>query len=160
MLPSALITVITLTNGLSIFTIVSKTPFYLSPILTVTGIIDNMIPEGYILFDKLIEKLNKELFDYKLDDLYMFIDALKERVLEMGWYIPGVGIIDIFINPIDPNLEYINILTYYGKLTLEQIRAFESIYIHQPLCTAQDTYAIYHCIINSLSKEAIKKISI
>ena len=132
--------------------------FHLSPALAVTGVIDYSTPEGRKYFDKSIEKLNEELFDCETDDLHLFIDSLKERAREMGWDIPGVGITDVFLDPLDPDSEYINILDNHGELTLEQIWAFEATCINSTLRTAQDAYAMCRCMMNSMSKSAIKRL--
>ena len=133
--------------------------FHLSPALSVTGVIDYSTTEGRKYYEKSVEKLNIEPFDCETDDLHLFVDALTERAREMGWDIPGVGITDIFHDPSDPGSEYTNILSSHGTLTIQQIRAFEEMYIHTDQRAAQDTYAMYRCIMNSISKSAIKRLN-
>ena len=53
-----------------------------------------------------------------------------------------------------------NILTNYGEITLEQIRAFEASYTNNHGCAAQDAYALHRCIVNSISKDTQKRISV
>ena len=134
--------------------------FHLSPALSVTGAIDYSTAEGRKYFDRSVEKLSDELFDCEDEDLHLFIDTLKERADEMGWNIRGVGITDILVDPLNAQSEYINILTNHGELTIEQIRDFESTYIKHDTRAAQDTYAMYRCIRNSINKSAIKRISV
>ena len=93
--------------------------FHLSPALAITGVINYSTPEGHKQFERSIEKLNEELFDCESDNLHLFIDALKECTREMGWDIPGVGIMDIFLDLLDSDSEYINILIRHGELSLE-----------------------------------------
>ena len=69
------------------------------------------------------------MLDCEGDDLHLFLDALKERACKMGWETLGVGITDIYLDPHDPDSEYINILSNHGELTIEQVRAFEATYI-------------------------------
>ena len=133
--------------------------FHLSPALTVTGVIDYSTTEGRKYYEKSVEKLNIEPFDCETDDLHLFVDALTERAREMGWDIPGVGITDIFHDPSDPGSEYTNILSSHGTLTIQQIRAFEEMYIHTDQRAAQDTHAMYRCILNSISMSAIKRLN-
>ena len=134
-------------------------PFFLSPAQSITGIIDYSTTEGRKYYERSISKLRDELFDCE-DDLHLFIDALKERAEEMGWSIPGVGITDIPLEPLNPDTQYVNILERHGELTLDQVCAFEATYISQNLRAAQDTYAMYRCIMNSISLDMLKKISI
>jgi len=134
--------------------------FHLSPAQAVTGVIDYSTPEGQKYYKRSIAKLNEDLFDCESNDLHIFLDTLKERTRKIGWDIPGVGITDILLDPLDPNSKYINILTRHGKLTLEQIRAFEAMYIDSNLHATQDMYAMYKCIMNSLSKLAIKRLAL
>ena len=133
--------------------------FHLSPALAVSGIIDYSMPEGWKYYEKSIEKLNEELFDCETDDLHLFIDALKERAREMGWDIHGIGITDILLDPLNPDSGFINIFTRHGELTLEHIRAFEATYIDRNLRATQDAYAMYCCIMNSITKSAIKRVT-
>ena len=100
------------------------------------------------------------LFDCEDEDLHFFIDALKERADEMGWNIPGIGITDILLDPLNPESEYVNILTNHGELTMEQIRAFESTHINFNTRAAQDTHTMCRCVLHSINKSAIKRISV
>ena len=88
----------------------------------------------------------------KGDDLHLFLDALKERACEEGWEIPGVGITDIYLDPLDPDSEYVNILTNHGELTIKQVHIFEATHIKSDTHAVQDTRAMYRCIMNSISK--------
>jgi hypothetical protein len=137
----------------------SAVPFHLSPAQSITGIIDYSTPEGRKYFERSIVKLREELFDCE-DDLHIFLDALKERAQEMGWDIPGVGICDIPLVPLDPDTTYVNILERHGEVTLAQVRAFEATYINQELRAAQDTYAMYRCIMNSVATPMLKKLTL
>ena len=53
-----------------------------------------------------------------------------------------------------------NLLTEYGTITLEQIRAHEESYITMPSRNAQDTNLLYECIMNSVSSEFKAKLTI
>ena len=79
-----------------------------------TGVIDYSTAEGRKYFDRSVGKLSDELFDCEDEDSHSLIDALKERADEMGWNIQVIGITDILVDPLDPESEYINILTNHG----------------------------------------------
>ena len=104
--------------------------------LAVTGVIDYSTSEGWKYYEKSIKKLNKELFDYETDDLHLFINALKEHAYEIDWEIYRVGITSILLDSLNIDSRFINILAKHGKLTLEQIRAFEATCINHNLHAA------------------------
>ena len=133
--------------------------FHLCPALAVIVVIDYSTLEGCKYFDRTVENLNDELFDCEDEDLHLFIDALKERADEMGWNIPGIGITDIILDPLNPESECVNILTNNGELTMEKVRAFESTCINFNTRAAQDTHTMHRCVLHSINKSAIKRIS-
>ena len=108
-------------SNTNIYIATMSTPahFYLLPAQAVTGVIDYSTSEGRKYYEHSIAKLNEDLFDCESDDLHIFLDTLQEHAREMGWDISGAGIIDILLDPLDPNSEYINILIRHGELTLE-----------------------------------------
>ena len=78
----------------------------------------------------------------------------------MGWDIPGVSITDILLDSLNLYSEYKNILLYHSELTLEEIRTFNLTYIISRTREAQDNYTMYRCIMNSVKKNTLKRISI
>jgi hypothetical protein len=54
--------------------------------------------------------------------------------------------------------DLVNVLTNYGELTLEHLRAFASTYVATPTRVAQDSVMLYECIWNTLSKSGRSKV--
>ena len=78
----------------------------------------------------------------------------------MGWDMPGVGITDILTDPLDPCSDSKNILRHHGELELETIQAFDLTCSMTGSRAAQDNYAMYRCIMNSVKKNTLERISI
>ena len=53
-----------------------------------------------------------------------------------------------------------NIIEEFGIINYATILSWEQPYIRQPTRTDQDTNHLYHCVINSLSKEGKSKVTI
>jgi hypothetical protein len=94
-----------------------------------------------------IQALTPE-FDVDAEGLNMFMAALYSKSREYGWdYVLEV--------PRDlqaPMMELVNVLTNYGELTLEHLRAFAFTYVVTPTRVAQGSIMLYECIWNTLSK--------
>ena len=134
--------------------------FALSPTLAVAGIIDYTSREGRNIFTYATTKLDEELYDCKPEGLYQFLQAIKGRAHEYGWDDDIGGILHIPEDVLDIASPTNNLLESYGMISMEQIRAFEETYIDQHVRPAQDTYLLYKCLMNSISKEGKSKIII
>ena len=64
------------------------------------------------------------------------------------------------IDPTDINSETNYLIDNYGMISLEEIRNFEMTYISQTVRPAQDSYMMFKCLMNSVSKEGKNKILI
>ena len=71
-----------------------------------------------------------------------------------------MGITDILLDPLDLHSEYINIIKHHGELTLDQVRAFVATYITQESRAAQDDYAMYRCMRNSVTKNSLTRLGV
>jgi len=63
-------------------------------------------------------------------------------------------------DPLKPEEDLINLIHNYGWLTLNQVRAHAETYIDQEERAAKDTTQLYHCLMNSLTREAKAKVMI
>jgi hypothetical protein len=133
--------------------------FALTPAIAIQGIVNYKKTSGRKLYSGAIAKLDEELYDCKPDGLYQFLQSLNSRAQDIGWSNED-GILMIPDDPtsIDPELHYL--IDNYGVVTLEQIRSFEETYLAQENRGAQDTYMLYKCLMNSISKEGKLKILI
>jgi hypothetical protein len=134
--------------------------FALSPALAVAGVIDYSSREGRNIFTYATTKLDEELYDCRPEGLYQFLQAIKGRAHEYGWDDEIGGVVHIPEHAADAASETNNLLESYGMISIDQIRAFEETYISQPIRPAQDTYLLYKCLMNSISKEGKSKIMI
>jgi hypothetical protein len=134
--------------------------FALSPALVAAGIIDYTSREGRNIFTYATTKLDEELYECKPEGLYQFLQAIKGRGHEYGWDDKIGGILHIPEDALDLASPTNNLIESYGMISMEQIRAFEETYIPQQVRPAQDTYLMYKCLMNSISKEGKSKIII
>lgn len=140
---------------------VPQVQFALSPGAALHGTIDMTTPEGRKAYYKAIRPLNEDTFyDCQPDGLKGFLDDLGDRAIDWGWNTTTNGIMQIPDNPTARNPNYTSLLTNYGELSLETIRAYEATYITAQNRYAQDTHQLYMCIMNSLSTTAKAKVKI
>jgi hypothetical protein len=134
--------------------------FALSPAEAINGVIDYTTNEGRKIYASAIRKVDEELYDCKQENLFGFLRSVSDRAIEYGWEdnANGVGIIHI-PNPNNED-QLDNLLTNYGEVYLEAVRAHESTYINGDTREAQNTNMLYKCLMASMSKEAKKKIQI
>lgn len=134
--------------------------FALSPAMAIPGIIDYTSKTGKGVFRDSVEKLDEELYDCNPDGMIQFLQSLSVRALEYGWDHEVSGIVQIPDDPANVMSNTNNLIESYGIITIDSIRAFEASYIALPVRPAQDTYMLYKCLMNSISKEGKSKITI
>jgi hypothetical protein len=96
-----------------------------------------------------------ELFDLAPERLLTFIEKLSQRAKEFGWSTDIVGIMFIPEDPLGAPTEMDNLLENYGSISMARIRAFEETYITTGTRVGQDTDMLYHCLMASLTEQAI-----
>jgi hypothetical protein len=116
--------------------------FSLTPASSVGGIIVYSTTKGRKLYMSATSKLEDDLFNCTAEDLYGFLQALKDRAREYGWDEPGVGILSIPDNPYNPT-NFRPLIDQHGEVDLEKIRRFEVTYIEQQNLSAQDATQLY-----------------
>ncbi len=134
--------------------------FALNPAAAIDGVIDYGTIEGRKLYGYATKKLDEELFDCNAEGLYQFLQSLGNRASEYGWDNDAEGIIKIPENDIDADAELFSLIEEYGQLTMERIREYDTTYIDTDGRQAQNSYMLYQCLMNSISKEGKKKILI
>jgi hypothetical protein len=134
--------------------------FALSPAVAVQGIIDYKTTQGQKLYSSATHKLDTKLYDCKPDGLHQFLQSLNNRAKEYGWNDEVGGILHIPQDPQDINSDTDYLIDNYGMIALDEIRRFKETYISQPICPAQDTFMMFACLLNSISKQGKNKILI
>jgi hypothetical protein len=99
-----------------------------------------------------------ELFDLSSGRLMTYLERLNDRCSEYGWNEPITGITYIPKDPLDAATEYDNLLTNYGKIGIDRVRAFEETYLHLPIRAANDSDMLYKCQMKSLTEAAVSKL--
>eukprot|EP00978_Attheya_sp_CCMP212_P032841 scaffold129914_cov59-Attheya_sp.AAC.1 len=130
--------------------------FALTPAPAIMGVLDLAAREGSKIYSSATKELTKglseELYDCTPDGLFNFLETLGDRAHECGWLLEDVGILYIPEDPANPNTTtYLNLLTHYGQIQPDEIRAHENVYITLPCRSAQDTGMLYKCIIKEHS---------
>jgi hypothetical protein len=83
-------------------------------------------------------------------NLKSFLSEIDQRSTEAGWH-------PLFNIPEDVNVNNgptIHLLTHYGQVTLEQVRAYAQTFIGMPTRAAQLDMQVAMCVLKSLTKEA------
>ena len=134
-------------------------PFYLNPAGAMVGILDFTQVESRKYYHKATKRLDsEELFDCSPENMHHFLKLLEYRAQENGWDDYVRGILWIPEDSTDPASELRYLPNEYGRVTLQQITAFEQSYLGTQQRVAQDAYMLFKCLMNSLSKEARMKI--
>ena len=138
---------------------VNPPPFYLNPAGAMTGILDFTQVECRKYYHKATKKLDsEELFDCSPENMHHFLKLLEYRAQENGWDDYVSGILWIPEDSTDPTSELRYLPKEYGRVSLQQINAFERTYLGTQQRVAQDAYMLFKCLMNSLSKESRMKI--
>ena len=93
-------------------------------------------------------------FDAKSVSVNTFTEALLERASKSGWNDQAADITSVPI----ANNQMANLFSEYGKISVQELEAFVNTYINANGRQAQNDSQLYHCIKNSLTTTAEKKI--
>ena len=129
--------------------------FSLTPYSVNREVLNLSSTEGRKVYDRAILPLDDDKFDCQSDQLRLFLNNLARRALIFGWDDPQDGVLMLHIQNTT-----INILRSYGEVTLEEIRESETFHIQTPTRRAQDSVMLFHCLMNSISKEAKTNLTI
>ena len=137
----------------------NRPQFFLNPAGAMVGILDFTQVESRKYYHKATKKLDDdELFDSSPENMHHFLKLLDYRANENGWDDYIGGILWIPEDASDPSSELRYLPKEYGRVSIEQITAFERTYLGTEQRVAQDAYMLFKCLMNSLSKEARMKI--
>ena len=127
--------------------------FALTPYQATRGIINYHATEGRKFYAKATSKLSDKNFGCTSDELLTFLEDLARRANEFGWNETQVGILEIPDQLGDPSTSYTSLLENYGEFELQTIKDHEESYIFSQSRAAQETVLMFHCLMNSLSRE-------
>ena len=97
-------------------------------------------------------------YDVDSEGAVTFCEELRQKSQEMGW---DTGTTDILTIPVtkDGSTKQLNLLSQYGLIDEEDIRAQCLTYCHTATRQAQNNYQLAACILNSLSVDGRKTIA-
>ena len=135
-------------------------PFALSPALVdAGGVIDYSTAAGKKIYAGATKSLaddSDSLYDGSAENLSAFLHRLKVRAMEYGWLDGGILDVDTAPGAAVPVL--VNLIEKYGDLTLTQVRDHVTVYSGVQNRAAQDCMQLFHCIMKSLTNDAINKV--
>jgi len=140
-----------------------ESSFALTPASAIEGTLDFKTKMGQKIYDLGTKPLDPiEQYDCVQEDMYAFLKLLIARSNEMGWNDEYFGITRIPKEGLEGwgNPETDDLLTNYGEISFERIKQHELTYIDNPSRAAQDTYMLFRCIWNSLSRIGRNKVQI
>ena len=125
--------------------------FALAPALANVDIIDFTSPNGSKIFKAGTEALSIK-FDCHAENLQLFLDQLRDKAIVYDW-------IDILSIPIkgDPENSK-DIIESYGDISYQQVREHILTYANENTRATQDSFMMYHCIMNSLTDNAQRQV--
>jgi len=133
--------------------------FALTPGLATDGILDFTKKTDRSHFGYATKALDEEHYNCTPDEFYQFIQSLKDRANEYGWD-TETGLLAIPMNSSDPNSPRRNLLGKYGTIDLARVQEYAKTFIGKRLRKAQDDRMLFHCLMNTLSKDGKRKITI
>ena len=130
--------------------------FALTPATYHNQVIDYSTKAGISIWNKAIEKLQDTLFDVEAEGIHTFLQALSDRAFSYGW----MAILEVPEDLYDEQSPLIDLTTHYGELSLDHIRTHVDTYIQDNTRAAQDSHALYTCLMNSLSTTGRNKVTL
>jgi len=126
--------------------ILNKFVFALAPALINQGPIDYSMADRIKLWRLGIKPLAKEPFTLKAHNSEIFLTMLANQAMTYGWA-------DILTIPEDAAVQAgptHSMITHYGQVTMDQIRAHATIYHNTQTCAAQSNLMLYTCLATSI----------
>ena len=136
--------------------------FHLNPAGAMNGILDYSDREVKRHYRSATRSVlpSDELFDCEAENMLSFLEAINTHAKEYKWDDEIGGVLHIPEDHTDPNSDTAYLPQAYGRINLERIKKFEKSYLGKECRAAQDSYMIYLCLLNSLTKNAKNKIQI
>ena len=96
-----------------------------------------------------------DCFNCEAPGLHGFLKEVEGRASRFGWCVAILEIPNDITNPFRGTK---NLLTHYGELSLDHLRAWETTYLHGISQAAQDTAHLHLCHMNSLTQASKEKV--
>ena len=130
---------------------VIQAPFALAPALVSHEPVDYSTSAGTKLFKNATEPLSIE-FDCTSENLQLFLDQLRDRAIIYDW-------LDILlITREGDEAQTKDLIESYGEISYVEVKTHAMSYVNTETREAQNSIMLYHCIMNSLSKDAQRQV--
>jgi hypothetical protein len=136
--------------------------FACTPALARTGVLNLSSSEGMKMYNAVTAALLSSKFSGGPHEIYLLLKDLKQRNTAFGWN--GVTTVTIGGGPAiagaapPPVIVTYDLLTQYGVVTLDQLRARAEVYENANGRGTQNAHMMYQCLYNSLTDEANLKV--
>ena len=137
---------------------VTQPPFALHPADAIQGVIDLTTREGIKLYQNATRSFYSDptdCFNCEVLGLHGYLKEVEGRASRFGWRDAILKIPNDSMNPLGGTK---NLLTHYGELSLEPLRAWETTYLHGISRAAQDMAHLHLCLMNSLTQAGKEKV--
>ncbi len=117
--------------------------------------LDFSTSDGIKLYKAMRAPLSQK-FDCSSKDLKVFLSAMGDKVEEFGW----TNLVEIpqDLEDEDEDAPTRSLLLEYGRITIIDVLQHAATYVNEQTRQAQNSFAMYQCIKDSLTKEAQAKI--
>ena len=136
----------------------AQPPFALHPADAIPGVIDLTTREGIKLYQNATWSFYSnpaDCFNCEAPGLHGFLKEIEGRASHFRWRDAILEIPNDITNPLGGTK---NLLTHYGELSLEHLRAWETTYLHGISRVAQDMAHLHLCLMNSLTQAGKGKV--
>ena len=133
-------------------------PFALHPADAIQAIINLTMREGVKLYQNATRSFYTDpadFFNCEALGLHGFLKEVKGRASRFRWRDAILEIPNDIANPLGGTR---NLLTHYGELSLDHLRAWETTYIHGISRAAQHMTHLHLCLMNSLTQAGKGKV--
>ena len=126
-------------------------PFALAPAFANPDILNFSEPAAAKLFKSAIEPLSIK-FDCSPENLQLFLDQARDKSIVYDW-------LNILSIPIGGDVAATkDLIESYGEISYEDVRNHALTYMNEDAREAQDSFMMYHCLMNSLTDTAQKQV--
>ena len=126
-------------------------PFALAPAFASPDILNFSEPAAAKLFKSAIEPLSIK-FDCSPENLQLFLDQARDKSIVYDW-------LNILSIPIGGDVAATkDLIESYGEIPYADVKNHALTYMHEDAREAQDSFMMYHCLMNSLTDAAQKQV--
>jgi hypothetical protein len=128
-------------------------PFALAPAFATPDILNFSEPAAAKFFKSAVEPLSIK-FDCSPEKLQLFLDQARDKSIVCDW-------LNILSIPLGGDVAATkDLIESYGEIPYADVRNHALPYMHEDSREAQDSFMMYHCLMNSLTDAAQKQVRV